>query len=291
MMQKKLVICADFFGISGGAEQTLEVLVSGVLKEKRLANSDVEYILTSELTVEKLNAFKNSIWIFGNYFNLIHSPLRLQIIQQKIKFYVVEFDYKICPTRNFELYMFQNRRQYEYEQHAEKVDLFLSSAQKVFFMSSRQMQRHLDFCKFLKPSKCVLSGSCFNEEALSLLENYRKSPKQDICAVYGQFTWQKGGANAIFWCEQNNKKYKSLFGLDYKDFLFELSTSSTFVFLPNGADTSPRAVIEAQLMGVEVIISELVESFDEDWFMEKDLEKKKAYLRSLPQKFASEIDL
>ena len=50
-------------------------------------------------------------------------------------------------------------------------------------------------------------------------------------------------------------------------------------------------MIEAQLMGVEVIISELVESFDEDWFMEKDLEKKKAYLRSLPQKFASEIDL
>jgi len=287
----KLIICADFFGDAGGAEQTLRVLTDRLIEERGLKKEEVITILTTKLKGEHLDQFKDAIWIFGNYFHLIYSPLRQKLIDSDINYYVVEFDYKVCPTRNFELYAQKHGRPYAYDSHAERVDAFLAAARKVFFMSKRQMERHLLFCRLLNRENCVLSGSCFDEETLALLNKYKENAKEDICAVYGQPTWQKGSANAIFWCEQNNRRYKSLFGKNYTDFLEELSKCSTFVFLPNGADTSPRTAIEAQLMGVDLITSELAESYDEDWFMEEDLDKKRNYLRELPNKFAREIDL
>ena len=67
------------------------------------------------------------------------------------------------------------------------------------------------------------------------------------------------------------------------------SKSKGFIFLPKGGDTCPRVVIEAKLLGCELILNDNVLHKDEDWF---NLEREGIikYLKSRPNFFWNTIE-
>ena len=46
-----------------------------------------------------------------------------------------------------------------------------------------------------------------------------------------------------------------------------MSTSKGLIFKPLGGDTCPRIVIEAKLLGCDLILNENVQHKDEEWFL------------------------
>ena len=67
--------------------------------------------------------------------------------------------------------------------------------------------------------------------------------------------------------------------MEYEDFLKKLSCSKGLIFLPNGGDTCPRLVMEAKMLGCELVLNEHVQHKDDDWFTGTP-EECMAYLRT-----------
>ena len=68
------------------------------------------------------------------------------------------------------------------------------------------------------------------------------------------------------YARKNKLKYELVAGLQHKELLKKLSESKGLIFLPNGYDTCPRIVIEAKLLGCDVILNDNVQHKDELWF-------------------------
>ena len=79
---------------------------------------------------------------------------------------------------------------------------------------------------------------------------------------------------------RNNKNYEILQGLSHLEVLQKMSTAKGFVYLPLGGDTCPRMVIEAQLLGCEVIVNENVQHSAEIPFCEENILNIESYLYS-----------
>ncbi len=54
--------------------------------------------------------------------------------------------------------------------------------------------------------------------------------------------------------------------MQYKDMLSTLAKARGLIFLPSAGDTCPRIVIEAKLLGCELILNENVMHKEESWF-------------------------
>ena len=64
----------------------------------------------------------------------------------------------------------------------------------------------------------------------------------------------------------NNKEFKIIQNWPYGKVLEEMAQAEGFVYLPPGGDTCPRMVIEAKLLGCELVLNDLVEHKNEIWF-------------------------
>jgi len=64
-----------------------------------------------------------------------------------------------------------------------------------------------------------------------------------------------------------------------------LANAKGLCLLPPGADTCPRLVIEAKLLGCELHYNENVQHADEDWFNTDDDEAIERYLRGYKERF------
>ena len=66
--------------------------------------------------------------------------------------------------------------------------------------------------------------------------------------------------------KESDIPYKLVGGLSYNDMLNTLARSKGLIFYPRGGDTCPRIVIEAHLMGCELMLNDNVLHKDEEWF-------------------------
>ena len=79
-------------------------------------------------------------------------------------------------------------------------------------------------------------------------------------------SWVKGTEDAIQYAKNNNLEYELFSNLEYHELLIKLSTSKGLIFLPLASDTCPRLVMEAKMLGCELILNEHVQHKDEPWF-------------------------
>lgn len=282
----KIICCAD--GIStyeGGAEKTIKVLMNSLAK-----HFDVQFVDSERVTVEFVSRNRTKFWVFGNYYNLIENRLIESFVENKINYAVVEFDYKFLPCRNLELFKLATGQDFAYDEWSRLVDEFLSAAKLVFFMSQKQLKKHIDNLKELKKEKCVAINSCFENEFYDLIEELCGTKKDIIVGIYGQNTPQKGVENAIDYCHKNLiYNYIDIYGEnDYNSFLRNLSRCENLVFLPNGGDSCPRLVIEAKLLDVNVICNQNVEHIGDEWWS-FEREKMIKHLKSTPNLFRDKI--
>jgi hypothetical protein len=90
------------------------------------------------------------------------------------------------------------------------------------------------------------------------------------------------------YAKANNLKYELVWGLEYKDLLAKMAKSKGLIFFPKAGDTCPRMVIEAKLLGCELILNDNVQHKDEEWF--KTRNSCMQYMRERTDIFWAQLD-
>lgn len=279
-----IIFCCDYFAKdkTGGAELTTQVLIDH-------APSDVLCLNAIDVDKNIIDQYKNNIWVFGNFARLKYSLL--EYIQETLKYFVIEFDYKFCLYRSIEQHKATESADCNCHLYFGKniADFYLKSL-GIFWMSHAQKHIYFDRFPFLREANNEVLSSCFSEESLDLFKKLRKNKKSDKWFVHIYGSWVKGVDQSAQYCKDNHLKMRSLIGkVDYRFLLEEISKCKGVVFLPQGADTCPRYVIEAVLLGCDVVINENVQHKDEPWFLDRSIGKIEKYLRSRPGVFWSEV--
>ena len=264
----------------GGGELTTDA----ILKKTRLP---LNTIRSSQITKGIVDSFKDRHWIFGNFAGL--STELLLYCCKNLKYSVIEYDYKYCsyrlPAKHIAA---EGSCTCENSPRGKMVSIFYANASTLWFMSEAQRQVYYDAFPFLKKTEAKVLSSVFDEETLRYILSIDYENKNDTWLIQKSDSWVKGTDLAIKYAEDNNLKYELFSGLSYADMLNKFAQSKGFIFLPKSFDTCPRTVIEAKLLGCELILNESVQHKDEEWFTGSKQEALE-YLASRAEIFWEEI--
>jgi hypothetical protein len=258
----------------GGAELTSAALIdSSKYKIFKLKSS----LLNEDIISRNLDKF----WIFGNFTQL--NPQLIPAIIANLKYSILEYDYKYCQVRSPEKHfdLLKIPCDCHNQMNGKIISAFFHGAMHLWWMSQKQFDKYKTYFPFLEKNKNTVLSSVFSKDTIEKIKNLRESSKdleKTKWIVFGSSSWIKGTEDAISWCENNNKEFEVLSGLTYEDMLNAMSKAKGVVYLPKGGDTCPRFVIEAKLLGCELITNDFVQHKDESWFATDDLESIENYL-------------
>jgi len=204
---------------------------------------------------------------------------------KNINYSVVEFDYKYCKYRTEHLHVLNEGACDCADTRFGKFSaLFLAKSKINFWMSDGQLQAWVKRFPGLARSNNHVLSSIFTSETLDKLRSFDTSNRNNKWIILGSNSWIKGKEDAIKYAEDNNLEYEVLWGLDYEQFLGKLAESKGLIHLPRGYDTCPRMVIEAKILGCELVLNENVQHHDEGWW-NSDVPAMVEYLISRPAFF------
>jgi glycosyltransferase involved in cell wall biosynthesis len=259
----ELIFVSDYFveQILGGAELSSEALIeASPFKVHKLRSSDVN--------INILNQYSDKHWIFGNYvqmdLNLIPS------IIANINYSIIEYDYKYCRYRSPEKHELESGKcDCENDIHGKMISALMHASKSIWWMSEKQRDVYLTKFPFLSENDNTVLSSIFSESFFMMIDYLKhKNPNstREKWLVLGSQSWVKGTDNAIQHAINNDLEYELVQNLQYDDMLEKLSTSKGLIFLPAGGDTCPRIVIEAKILGCDLILNDNVQHKDELWF-------------------------
>ena len=260
-----VVFVADLFveNYVGGAELTTQALID--------ASDDVivQKLHAQNVTLELLEAGMDKHWIFGNFSTL--NPQLIPSIIGNISYSNLEYDYKFCQHRSIEKHLSERDEVCDChnELHGKMVSSFFHGAKTIWWMSEEQERRYLSRFPFLEENDRVVLSSVFDESYFAVvkaLNDKYKEVDRKGWIVLGAESWIKGASDAIAYCEENNLEYEVLWKRPYGEVLERLATAEGLVYLPRGGDTCPRMVIEAKMLGCELVLNQDVQHADEEWF-------------------------
>ena len=256
---------------AGGAELTSEAFI-------RKCPHKIFQIHSPSLTIEMLERYPDVYWVFGN-FTRCEASVLTYLSKSKIKYSVVEYDYKYCSYRSELAHSKHSNGQScdcVFRTHGILIEQFYTNAEHIFWMSEKQKEHFLSRVPsliFVDDNKHVVVGSAFFDETLDLLLSLRKVHDEAVASfpvkiwgVQHSSNWIKGTQETVNWCTQNKFPVKVIPMLPYVEFLTELAKCGGLVFHPLDLDTCPRIVIEAKIMGLSLELNENVQHKDEEWF-------------------------
>jgi len=280
---EKVIFVSDMFAerYAGGAELTTEALIEA-------CPFPFEKVECISLTEEVIDNNPDSFWIFGNFANL-STEAKAHFVKNE-KYAVLEYDYKFCKYRNPSLH-FITASECECETifNAKLNSLFLHKAQSTWWMSQDQKEIHTSKFSFLEKSNNIVLSSVFSESTLDAMENLDISKKNDKWIILNSSSPVKNSSGTVDYAKDNDMEYELVWGLEHNELLKKLAESKGLLFLPTGEDTCPRLVIEAKILGCEVIMNENVQHRNEEWF-QGDRESIISFLRERPSVFWEEIE-
>lgn len=274
----QIVFVADMFASDyvGGAELTTEALIEGSpLKIHRLRSREV--------TIEHLKQGVDKHWVFGNFSTL--NPNLIPAFVANVRYSILEYDYKYCSYRSPEKHEVEVGKPCDCHEQAvgKHVSAFLHGAKSLWFMSEKQKRKYTSLFPFLDKTTTHVLSSVFSDKTLDDLRALRLQPyegSRTYWAMLASPSWVKGADVALEWCKQNAQAYSQIWDIPYENVLKTLRHAKGFVYLPAGGDTCPRMVIEAKLLGCELVLNDNVQHKDEEWFATDDLDAIEDYLRA-----------
>lgn len=245
----------------GGAELTTHA----ILEKTTLPVVCLKSQMVNEQVVEYL---KDRHWIFGNFSAMTDETI-LHCCKN-LKYSIIEYDYKYCKFRLPEKHVdIEGFCGCEDSDHGKLISVFYANAKRLWFMSEQQKKFYCEKFPFLdKPTSQVLS-SVFDEGSLSFMKSLNISEKNDKWLIQESNSWVKGTEQAIKYAEDNNLDYETFSNIPYNEMLEKFAKSRGFIFLPRSMDTCPRTVIEAKLLGCELVMNNNVQHKDESWFAKR----------------------
>jgi len=262
-MNKQIIFVADLFAeqYAGGAELTSEALIES-------SPDLVKKVHARNLTIEFLQENADAFWIFGN-FSTINWSL-IPVIASNLRYAVLEYDYKFCLHRSIEKHLHETGQECDCHkrQLGQLVSGFYQAADAIFWMSDAQRLRYIErFPSLLNHRNSIVLSSVFDQQFFNKIDAVKEENNERTdWVVLGSQSWIKGFDAAVKWCEDNGKKFQSYWDVPYDEMLNTFARSAGFVYLPKGGDTCPRMVIEAKLLGCEVVTNENVQHTSEKWW-------------------------
>ena len=272
LLPSGVLVAPDFIFVSdmfqsqyaGGAEMSLQTLMDNT------PNENVAGINSQFLNEDLIKSNKDAKWIFGNISQLSEGIIE-KILEHKLDYSFVEFDYKFCKHRNPLLYEMVEGEVCDYSNTdlGKRILNFMNAAKSIFFMSKEQMDIHKKSLPSLKNERMFVLSSLFGEEFFEVINSLRsrhKSSRNNKWLVMGSDSWVKGVQESEDWCKQNNLDYEVLWNVSPGEFLEKLSSFKGICFKPSGLDTCPRLAIEAKLLGCKLEMNDNVQHANEEWF-------------------------
>ncbi len=285
-----VVFVADMFleDYGGGAERTTEALFE-------VSPYKTCKIKSNEVTQEVIQQGASKFWVFFNYRGMDHSLIPL--IVANCHYAIVEYDYKFCQYRSIDLHKRETSKNCDCNdtQLGKIISAFLHGSEHIFWMSQRQSEIYHERFSFLKDNKQTVLSSIFSVDDLEYIERLRNSREtngwsKNHWAVIDGNSWIKGVEESSIAVTETfpESTVEVLGSLSYYDLLKSLSEFHGLSFQPLGGDTCPRTVIEASLLGLELLLNDNVQHMNEDWFT-SDIDEIESYLLSRPQVFWDKI--
>jgi hypothetical protein len=264
----------------GGGELTTEAIV-------RSCYMPIAKIRSTQVTVELMKQHKDKFWIFGNFAGLKDDRIVYAI--KNLCYSVLEYDYKYCIFRSPEKHIAATGAcNCHVESRGKLVSIFYKKAKALWFMSEKQKSIYCNHFKFLDNENTRVLSSVFYDDTLDLLQNLDCSNKSNKWIVLNSSSWVKDRAEAIRKAEELGLDYELVWGLKYEDMLKKMASSKGVVYVPPGGDTCPRMIIEAKILGCELILNDNVQHKDEEWFSTR--ETALDYMKSRTKVFWSTIE-
>jgi hypothetical protein len=261
----------------GGAELTTQAIIEGSLHPSAR-------IITSNVSIQLMQETKDCFWIFGNFANLSNDCMLYAV--KNLKYSVLEYDYKYCSYRSPEKHAIaEGLCDCSMKPRGKLTALFLKHAQINWWMSEGQKSAYQEKYPFLEGK--VLS-SVFSDSTLDLIDDLYTDKKNDTWLILNSKSWIKGVDEAVDYAKAKDLKYELVWGLEYQELLKKMAKSKGLIFFPRAGDTCPRMVIEAKLLGCELILNENVQHKDEEWFATKNSCKR--YMRARSDVFWAELE-
>jgi len=276
-----MIFVSDYFieQYGGGAELTSEAII-------RASATEIKKIQSTDITNEFLEANKNEYWIFGNFALL--SAGCILYASQHLNYSVLEYDYKYCNFRSPEKHLAATKEECDChtQYNGKVVSIFFAKAKSLWFMSGKQKECYEKVFPFLENQNSFVLSSVFDIDTLNQMRSL-PTDKNNKWLIVNNGSWIKGTQAALDYASQHNLEYFLAENLSYIDMLSALASCRGLIFLPQGKDTCPRLVIEAKLLGCELIINDNVQHATEEWFDDK--ESIYTYLEQRPAVFWNEI--
>jgi glycosyltransferase involved in cell wall biosynthesis len=285
----KIIFVADLFAEDyvGGAELTSQALIdASPFQLFKLHSRDV----TQNLIQVNLDKF----WVFGNFAQL--NPQLIQIVIQTLNYSILEYDYKFCQWRSPELHESNSKSPCDChtKPNGQLIYNFFAFSRHIWWMSEKQRNHYFSVFPNLHRKANTVLSSVFDKKTFERIDKlnqimqlgnaiFPKEIKRSGWIVLGSNSWVKGFEAAKKWCEDNKKQYEVVWNVPYDQLLEKLSTAEGFVYFPAGKDTCPRMVIEAKLLGCQLVLNENVQHANEEWF--SDVKTIRAYLEKSTERF------
>lgn len=260
----------------------------------------VSFISAQNLTLSDIMTNKDKLWILGNIMTLMSREDSIfETLISTVKTVKLEFDYNFCPYRGEIPHEVLGKQECTcpfgmtaHPKIGEVYNLLLKNTRHFFFMSERQRAVYAIHMPRLDFSITSVLSSCFSKKSIGLMKSLSETPKNDRYAILkgfgGWHSQAKGTEDAINFCETNNIAYDILPVQQHEEHLKTLSRYKGIVFLPNIDDTCPRCIIEARIMGLDVITNLRSQHTTEWWW--KNEKKTLPYIESRPKLFWQTVD-
>lgn len=277
---KKILFVADVFSEDylGGAELTTDAII-----DSSTENFTVRKIRCSDVKEEHIKEMKDVHWIICNFSHL-SKEIKL-LMCKNLEYSIIEYDYKFCNYRSLDLHKIRENMDCDcLEKQENKINLiFYGMAKKIWFMSESQRNIFLKKVKTIKEDRTSVLSSVFKEDNLNFIEELSTNKKNEKYIITSGGSWVKGYEQTVDYARNNNIDYEVVPKMGYKELLKKMSMSKGLLFMPAGADTCPRLVIEAKLLGCDLILNNNVQHKDEEWF--SDRKKVLTYLKNKKKEF------
>jgi glycosyltransferase involved in cell wall biosynthesis len=280
--EAQIVFVSDAYPehLVGGAELTLQALID-------TAPVKVHKLLCGELTAEHLKQGAEKFWIFGNYASL--NPQLIPAIASSVRYGIVECDYKFCKYRSVEKHELTEGKPCDCNQTqlGATCASFMSAAEHVWWMSETQRDVYLAAFPFLIDYDSTVLSSVFNDAFFDSVNALRAEDiaKSDKWLILNSQSWVKGTELSEKVARDRGLDYELVGGVSYDEMLRKLAGAKGLVFCPAGGDTCPRLVIEAKLLGCDLLLNANVQHAKESWFDTDDIAQVESYLRGAPAAF------
>ena len=254
----KIVFIADFFAsdVKGGAEIYDSILID------LLRNDGVKVVefKSQDITEKHISLYRKCGFHFViSNFVVFSEEKKQELIKYPDSYSILEHDHKYIIERDPSGYK-------DYIVHPSRIinRIFYASAKNVFAQSkihSEVIQKNLKINNVVN-----LGMSLWTDEQLEIIEQNFDNEKQDDVSIVNSSNPTKNTAAAVNRCKDKNINYTLIGSQNYSEFIEQLSSHKTYMYIPRVLESFNRVLLEARMLDCKLQTTNLNGCISEDWF-------------------------